>query len=69
MNKADILAELPRLSPQERREIFETLWRMEEASGPTAREEALLNEAQAAFEANPEAGESWAQVEARLRQR
>ena len=69
MSKAEILAELPRLSRQERSEILEYLWCMEEASGPTAHEQAVLNEAQAAYEANPTAGESWPQVEARLRRR
>ncbi len=45
MSKAEILAQLPKLSPQERGEILEQLWRMEETSGPTPREKALLDEA------------------------
>jgi putative addiction module component (TIGR02574 family) len=69
MSKAEILAELRRLSPEDRGEILEQLWRLEEAAGPTENEKTLLNEAQAAFEANPNAGAPWAEVEARLRQR
>lgn len=69
MSKAEIIAELPRLSPQERSEILEQLWRIEEATGPTPREKAILDEAQASYDANPEAGAHWSEVEARLRRR
>ena len=69
MSKAEILAELPRLSAQERAEILERLWHLEEASGPTAREKALLNDAQASYDANPSAGAPWREVEKRLRDR
>ena len=67
MSRAEILSELPKLSPQDRGEILEQLWRMEESAGPTEREKALLNEAQAACDANPTAGAPWSEVEARLR--
>ncbi len=67
MSKAEILAELPRLSQQDRKEILEQLWRLEEASGPTPLEQVILNEAQAAYEANPAGGIPWSEVEARLR--
>jgi putative addiction module component (TIGR02574 family) len=69
MSKTDILAELPRLSAQEREEILVQLWQLEESAGPTAHEKTLLNEAQADFDANPSAGSSWREVEARLRRR
>jgi putative addiction module component (TIGR02574 family) len=69
MSKTEILAELPKLSAQDRGEILEQLWRLEESAGPTERERALLNEAQAAYDANPNAGASWSEVEARLRRR
>lgn len=69
MSKTEILAELPKLSAQERGEILEQLWRLEEATGPTDREMNLLNEAQAAYDANPAAGAPWSEVEARLRRR
>ncbi len=67
MSKAEIIAELTKLSPQDRGEILEKLWRMEEASGPTPREKALLDEAQADYESNPAAAAPWPEVEARLR--
>jgi putative addiction module component (TIGR02574 family) len=69
MSKTEILAELPKLSAQDREEILEQLWRLEEAGGPTDREKTLLNEAQAAYDANPNAGAPWTEVEARLRRR
>lgn len=40
---------------------------MEEGAGPTPREKALLDEAQADYEANPQAGSPWSETEARLR--
>ena len=30
MSKADILSELPKLKPEERRELLESLWELEE---------------------------------------
>lgn len=69
MSKAEILAELPRLSPKDRAEILDQLWRMEAAAGPTEAEKALLNEAQTDYEANPAGGRPWREVEARLRRR
>jgi len=69
MSKAEILAELTKLSPQERSEILEQLWRLEEASGSTPREMAILDEAQTAYEANPASGSLWSEVQARLRER
>lgn len=69
MSKAEILAELPRLSAEDRSEILEQLWRLEEAAGPTENEKTLLNEAQTAYNANPSAGAPWSEVEARLRKR
>lgn len=67
MSKAEILEELPRLSAQERAEILDQLWQLEVAAGPTEVEKTLLNEAQAHYEANPDSGSSWSDVEARLR--
>lgn len=69
MSKAEILSELPRLSASERAEIMDRLWVLEEAGGPTEREKALLDEAQAEYEANPAEGAPWQEVEARLRVR
>lgn len=69
MSKAEILSELPRLSLQDRAEILEHLWRLEETAGPSDAEKSALDEAQVAYDANPTAGTPWAEVEARLRQR
>lgn len=69
MSKADILAELPNLSPADRGEILAQLWLLEEHSGPTPAEKALLNEAQARYHADPSPGAAWSEVETRLRQR
>ncbi len=67
MSKAEIMAALPKLSAHERGEILEKLWHLEEAFGPTDQEKKLLNEAQAAYDANPTAGAPWSEVEAKLR--
>lgn len=69
MTKTEILTALPKLSARDRGEILAEIWRLEEASGPTEREQTLLNEAQAAYDANPSAGAPWSEVEARLRRR
>lgn len=69
MSKAEILAELPKLSAHDRGEILARLWHLEEAAGPSAREKSLLNEAQVAYDADRSAGAPWSEVESRLRQR
>ena len=50
MSKAEIIAELPKLTAEDRGDILARLWQMEEAAGPTAREKQLLNEAQASYD-------------------
>lgn len=67
MSTTEILAALPGLSPRERSQILEQLWRIEEAAGPTPEEKGILNEAQAAYDADPEAGAPWSEVQRRLR--
>ena len=67
MSKAEILAELPKLTSNERTEIWEHLWRLEAAATPTESEQLILDEAQADYDANPTAGAAWSEVEARLR--
>ena len=72
MSKVEILSEIPKLSHEDRQEILERLWELEEremlSSGkPTAAEEALLNEELTAYKADPKAGSTWEEVEARLR--
>ena len=73
MSKAEILQELPRLGCEERREIFEVICDLEERAlldggGPTDVEGALLDRELEAYHLNPDAGSTWAEVEARLRQ-
>ncbi len=70
MSKADILAELPKLTPGDRDEIFNELWMLTEKdahqNGPSAEEKALLDEELADFELNPKDGSPWSDVQARL---
>ena len=72
MSKAEILHELPKLELSELREIFERIGELEEqdllkGGEPTAEEKALLDRELEEFQQNPQAGSSWAEVEARLR--
>jgi putative addiction module component (TIGR02574 family) len=71
MSKAEILAELPKLELEDRREIFERICEMEErdllAGGATSEEKALLDRELEEYRQNPEAGSTWNEVEARLR--
>ena len=72
MSKSEILQELPKLKAEERREIFERLCDMEElallnGAEPSEEEKALLDRELEEYRANPDAGSSWAEVEARLR--
>ncbi len=67
MSKAETLAELPKLSAEERGDILAQLCKMEEAAGPSLQEQTLLNEAQAAYNANTEAGSTWSELKKRLR--
>ncbi|MBK8856493.1 MAG: addiction module protein [Opitutaceae bacterium] len=66
MSKAEILTVLPQLSLQERSEILDYLWSMEETSGPTMCEQTILNGELASYEAHPAAGTPWSEVKARL---
>ena len=75
MSKADILAELPKLTPAERQEVRLNLARIDgaewlDADVPlTDAEKALLDARLAAYEKDPDAGSSWEEVEARIRAR
>jgi hypothetical protein len=71
MSQEEILQELPKLDPRARRAIFDRLCEMEEQdllNEPTAEEKALLDRELEEFRKKPEAGASWPEVEARLRQ-
>jgi len=75
MSKADILAELPKLTPAERQEVRLKLARLDgdewlDADDPlTDAEKALLDARLAAYEKDPDAGSTWEEVEARIRAR
>lgn len=75
MSKADILAELPKLTPAERQEVRLKLAQIDgeawlDTDEPlTDGEKALLDARLAAYEKDPEAGSSWEDVEARIRAR
>lgn len=66
MSKAEILEELPRLTDEDRAEVREELQRIE-GTGPTPEEIALLDKAQADFDADQDVGITWEELEARLR--
>jgi putative addiction module component (TIGR02574 family) len=71
MSKKEILAELPKLDIQDRREIFDRICEMEEhdlLNGvATPEEKALLDRELEEYRNNPDAGSSWNEVEARIR--
>ena len=72
MNKAAILEELPKLSPEEREEVRLKLAELNREEWMddgelTSEEKALLDRRLADYEKNPDAGSSWAEVEARIR--
>ena len=72
MSKAEILEELPKLSPRERSQLFARLAELHEAdlvSGdePTASERQVLDEALAEFERDGDPGRPWREVLRRLR--
>ncbi|MGA2751305.1 MAG: addiction module protein [Verrucomicrobiota bacterium] len=72
MSKSEILEELPKLAHGDRREILERILDMEEAdllggAQPDADEKSLLDRELEEYQANPNAGAEWKEVEARLR--
>jgi hypothetical protein len=71
MSKAEILAELPKLKPEERTQVFERLCELQERDlveghGPSAEEKRLLDRALAEFERDGQLGEPWRDVLHRL---
>ena len=76
MSTAEILRELPKLKPDERRAVRAKLNELDGVADEawingelTAEEKAMLEKRLAEHEKNPEAGSSWEEVEARLRMR
>jgi hypothetical protein len=72
MSKTEILAELPNLKADERRQVFERLCELEEQDllhgvGPTNEEKRLLDEALAEFERDGHPGTPWREVLQKLR--
>lgn len=73
MAVTEIIAELPKLSAQEREDVLACLLELEEqdiaaGAGPDPAEAKLLDEALREHEANPGAAKPWAEVQERLRQ-
>jgi len=74
MSKAEILAELPRLGAEERRQIYERLCQLQEqdllnGAGPSEEEKKLLDAALAEYEKEGDRGRPWRQVLGDLRVR
>ena len=75
MSTAEILQELPKLKPEERRVVRARLNELDGVADDawidggelTEEEKAMLDARLAEYEKNPEAGSSWEEVEARLR--
>jgi hypothetical protein len=72
VSKAEILQELPKLDPEDLREIHDRILQLEEEellSGrakPSEGEKELLDRELQEYARNPNAGSSWEEVEARL---
>jgi hypothetical protein len=77
MSKAEILEELPKLKPVELAEIQSRIEELAvygsdgwlDTDELIAADKALLNARLAAYEKDPDAGSSWEEVEARIRDR
>jgi hypothetical protein len=74
MSKAQILAELPNLHPDERRQIYQRLCELQEqdllnGAGPTEEEKRLLDAALTEYEQDQDRGRPWREVLADLRAR
>ena len=74
MSKAELLEEISKLTPEERGEIWDALWTVEErlllgSNAPSDHEKAVLDREMEDFEKNPRGGASWEEVAVRLRNR
>jgi putative addiction module component (TIGR02574 family) len=72
MSKTEILDELPKLTPDERREILARLLALDDTEwldgGELSDEEKAILEARLdEYDKNPRTGSSWAEVQARIR--
>jgi hypothetical protein len=63
MSTAEILAELPKLKAQERAQVLQRLWELQEKdlqnAGPSEQEKKILDQALAEFERDPNPGTPW----------
>ena len=74
MSKAQILAELPKLEAEERRQIYDRLCELQEqdllnGAGPSEKEKKLLDAALAEYEKDQDRGRPWREVLGDLRAR
>ena len=74
MSNAEILAELPKLKAEERRQIYQRLCELQEldllnGAGPSEEEKKLLDAALAEFEKDHDRGRPWREVLGDLRAR
>jgi putative addiction module component (TIGR02574 family) len=72
MSKAELLEEISKLTPEERSEIWDALWTLEErhllgSRSASDYEKAVLDREMEDYERNPWVGATWEEVEARLR--
>jgi hypothetical protein len=72
MSKAEILAELPNLKAEERKQVFQRLCELQEKDlldgvGPTAEEKGMLDEALAEFQRDGNVGKPWREVLGKIR--
>ena len=68
MGTTEILAQLPRLTPEERDVVRSRLDEIDTAAPLSADEKRLVEERVAAYRQNPDAAVSWAVAEAQIRQ-
>jgi hypothetical protein len=71
MNYAEILAELPKLKVEERQELLERLWQLQDQDllrgpGPTEGEKRLVDEELRQFEQDGDEGRPWEEVRREL---
>lgn len=67
MSKAEILAQLPNLNPEDRTQVFERLCELQEndlvhGPGPSAEQRKILDDALAEFERDCDPGRPWREV-------
>jgi hypothetical protein len=73
MSKSEIMAELPKLKIEDRRDIFDRLCEMEERDllngVATPQEKELLDHELEEYRNNPETGSTWDEVQSRIPKR